>query len=466
MRNNTLGFAVLAVVSAMILAGTGAEAQEVPAETQKTGGEAVGASVAHPEQWFVEREQYTYDETFGYTLWRPDNGEAHDHGGKPALRVALAYGLDPGEIEGEVRKTLADLPAKRETVAVAREHEGVAVGPIPGSTPSTEVYVPVNGRVYRINVYAARPGEEGLGEGDRELLSGLRFSPPSRSVGSLDLPRANAPEALYPSADEVSPETSKFPEGEDAAFPVSSRESSNVTARGGSEQRIKGGCWQADPDFYVQTIHGYKANSNKKDNIPTGWSLIGAPNFWGQYTHGNLGYGRCNEPDWANDKYAVDYPLNGGDVVFSPFSCGKVTFAGRNRTHADYGVFVVIKACNGKYVSLQGHLNGLRRGLSRGDRVSEDKIIGYAGDTGGGSIPVGRVHVHQAYYRYPTFHNDGSPYGGSSLKVNRIRYVGTAARRQDIPTRKQRYEYGRVRPDYGTFCKEYRTCGEGFRVSN
>jgi hypothetical protein len=27
---------------------------------------------------------------------------------------------------------------------------------IPGSTPSTEVYVPVNGRVYRINVYGEK----------------------------------------------------------------------------------------------------------------------------------------------------------------------------------------------------------------------------------------------------------------------------------------------------------------------
>ena len=33
-----------------------------------------------------------------------------------------------------------------------RGRRGVAVGSIPGSTLSTEVYVPVNGRVYRINV--------------------------------------------------------------------------------------------------------------------------------------------------------------------------------------------------------------------------------------------------------------------------------------------------------------------------
>jgi hypothetical protein len=73
------------------------------------------------------------------------------------VRVALAYGLQPGQIEATVRERLAaypDLVMTREKVSVAQKgHEGVAVGPIPGSTPSTEVYVPVNGRVYQINVY-------------------------------------------------------------------------------------------------------------------------------------------------------------------------------------------------------------------------------------------------------------------------------------------------------------------------
>ena len=152
--------------------------------TQKTGGDAVGASVVHPAKWIVEREPYTFDKTYGYTLWYPDTGEAHDHGGLPALRVALAYDLQPGDIEDEVRETVSaypDLPAKRETVSVAEKgYRGVAVGPIPGSTPFTAVYVPVNGRVYSINVYSEEPGEEGLDADDKALLSGMRFEQPSR----------------------------------------------------------------------------------------------------------------------------------------------------------------------------------------------------------------------------------------------------------------------------------------------
>ena len=474
MRNhhNILGFVLLTLASVIGVMGSGAGAEAQPSgtsETRKTGGEAVGASVFHPAEWSVAREPYTYDGTYGYTLWRPDTDGAYDHGGKPAMRVAIAPDIEPAGIEARVRELTADysdVPAKRGEVAVGEKHEGVTVGPIPGSTPSTEVYVPVNGRVYVINVYAKEPGGEGLGDQDRELLSGVRFEPPSRSVGSLDVAPANAPESLYPSAGEAQRETTKAPEGEETVEPAP------VTTRVGGEARLQGGCWRADPRYYVQTIHGYKANSaaddlpgSGVDRIPTGWSRIGAPNFWGQYTHGNFGYGRCNEPNWANDFYAVDYPLNTGDAVFSPFSCGKVTFAGRNRSHADYGIFVSIKACNGKYVSLQAHMSSLKSGLNRGDRVNRDTIVGFAGQTGG-SVPVGRPHVHQAFYRFPNFTSDGAPYGGAGLQVNRLRYVGTAARRAGFPVRSNAYVYDKVSPRYNVFCREGIRCGEGFKVSN
>jgi murein DD-endopeptidase MepM/ murein hydrolase activator NlpD len=82
----------------------------------------------------------------------------------------------------------------------------------------------------------------------------------------------------------------------------------------------------------------------------------------------------------------------------------------------------VIKASNGKYVSLSGHLSALARGIRRGAKVDRHTVIGFAGKTGGGRIPVGRVHLHQAYYRYPHFNRDGSPYGGAGLKVVRHHY--------------------------------------------
>ena len=476
MRNKILGFAVLAVASVMAAAGTGAQAQERPTvAVEKTGGEAVGAATVHPAAWNVEREPYTDDGTFGYTLWYPDTAAAHDHGGRPALRVALAYEMEPEDIEAEVDKVLAyhqDLPLEHERVDVAREHEGVAVGTIPGSTPYTAVYVPVNGRVYKINVYAKGVADEGIDAADRQLLSDVRFEQPSETVGSLDLPDANSPEALYPTGSEAreieAREDGKAPEG--VAYPAKSEldgTSTRATTRGG-EERIAEGCWRADPGFFVQTQQGYKANRSAGDGIPTGWTRIGLPNFWGQYTHGNLGYGRCTEPDWANDKYAVDYPLDRGDYVFSPFKCGTVTFAGRNQSHADYGTFVSIRACNDKYVNLSAHLDaiGVSKGvrLSRGDRVTEKTVIGYAGDTGG-NIAVGRVHLHTAFYRYPKTTYDGGPYAGAGLQVDRNRYVGTAARRKNIKVDSKVYKYDKISPR-DAFCREDRRCGERYLVSN
>ncbi len=476
MGNKILGFVFLAVASVMVVLSTGAEAQEPAAQTEKTGGEAVGAEIVHPASWNVEREPYTYDGTYGYTLWYPDTGAAHDHGGSPALRVALAPDLEPEGIGEEVAAILddyPDLPQKRQAVPVARRHEGVAVGPIPGSTPFTRVYAPVNGRVYSINVYSEEPGEEGLDADDRELLEALRFERPDRAVGAAGLPRANAPGSLYPTgADARAVERQRDGKGVQGSVVVTSGEgetASRMTASGGGEVSIAEGCWRADPDFYVQTQHGWGANSAKDDgprgpDMPTGWSMIGYPNFWGQYTHGNIGLGRCKEPYNTNDKFAVDYPLNRYDYIFSPFACGTVTFAGRNQTHADYGIFVSIRSCNGKYVNLSAHLEALANGLSEGDKVDRDTLIGYAGDSDG-SIDAGEVHLHTAFYRYPKYNPDGSPYAGRGLQVTRNRYIGTAARERGIKVDSRVYAYDKVKPER-TFCREGIRCGERFMVSN
>ena len=463
MRNKILGFVVLAVVSAMVAAGTGAEAQEPSVESQKTGGKAIGAAVVHPARWNVEREPYTYDDTYGYTLWYPDTGAAHDHGGRPALRVALAYELEPEDIEAEVGGVLADyldLSLRRETVDVARGHEGVAVGTIPGSTPYTAVYVPVGGRVYKINVYADDPEGRGLDARSKDLLSDVRFEQPSRSVSSLDLPGANSPEALVASTDPG------LVEGEEATHRAATEEdesarTSATSIKGGGEQEISEGCYLANPRFWVQTQHGKYANRDRWEGRRPGWTRIGLYNYWGEYTHGNLGYGRCASKNYTNDKFAIDYFLERGDAVFSPFKKGTVRFAGRNESHKNYGIFVVIEHSNDKYVSMSAHLNGLHDWVRRGASVNEDKILGFAGNTGAPSIPVGDPHLHQAFYRNPTFLGDGSPYGGRGLQVVRHHFVGTAARDSNGGV----YTFGRKRKSNKT-CRASIVCGKGYFISN
>ena len=390
----------------------------------------VGASLSHPADWSVGRERQTFDGTYGFTLWEPEaDPGTHDHGGSPVLRVARAYELRPAGIAAAVRETLAaypGLPLERSSVGVGAEgHRGVAVGPIPGSTPSTEVYVPVGHRVYLINVYADRPGEENLDARDRELLSDLRFYPPSRPVESLGLPDGGSAAAYLVGDRDLA-------QGEELAHEATVDERgetfSTVSTGGGvptySEKRIYEGCYLASSTFFFQTQHGRWANGRSGDGIRTGFTIIGQPNYWGEYTHGSLGsgYGRCKNPNNTNDKFAVDYPLNRGDAVFSPFRSGTVTFAGRNISHQDYGIFVSIKAGNGKYVNLSAHLSGLARGIKRGAKVDQHTVIGFAGDSGGPNFAVGRVHLHQAFYRYPSYMPDGSPYGGRGLQARYLHY--------------------------------------------
>ncbi len=460
----------LAAVVAVTAQGPGVARQALPAgNVERTEGAVVGASIAHPANWTVERERYTFDGTYGFTLWRTEPGGSQDHGGIPAVRVALAEKLRPGRVEDEVGQMLSyyedqGLDVGRESIRVgANAHRGVAFGPIPGSTPATRVYAPVGDRVYRVDVYSEEPGEEGLDADDKLLLSTLRFERPSASVASLGLPRANDPETLYLEGGEER----RMPDRGWTTSSVADEEfGPEYSASATGERRLVGGCWQANPRFWAQVQHGPAANGNKGDGIPTGWTRIGVPNFWDQYTHGDLGYGRCLEPYYANDKFAVDYLMDRGDPIWSPFDCGRVTFAGRNETHIDYGILVSIESCNGRYVSLTSHFSALRSGLNKGDRVDKNTVLGYAGKSGSTRIPVGRVHFHQVFYRYPKQNPDGSPYGGQGLQIIRHHYVGTAARSKDIRVRSHVYEYGKVRPDYGVYCREGPTCGEGYRISD
>ena len=472
MRNKIWGFAVLAVASVMAAAGTGAEAQGAPGETQRTGGEAVGAEIVHPAAWNVEREPYTYEDTYGYTLWYPDTDAAHDHGGRPALRVALAYRLESGDIETEVEGVMAENPdpsMRRETVGVARRHEGVAVGPIPGSTPYTAVYVPVNGRVYKINVYADDPAGPGLDDTSKGLLADVRFEPPTRSVGSLDLPDANSPEALLSSAD--SGPVAK--EEADRRAATEGEETARISGdfRGGGETEIGEGCYLADPRFWVQTQHSMYANSGRWEGQHPGrnqgWTRIGLYNYWGEYTHGDMGYGRCASNYYTNDKFAIDYFLREGNAVFPPFKGGVVRFAGQTDTHKNYGIFVVIEARHGgeRYVSMSAHLSGLRRWVDNGARAPYDKVMGFAGNTGDPSIPVGDPHLHQAFYRNPSYIDAGkkgdAPYGGRGLQVVRHHFVGTAAGDRNGGV----YTFGQ-KPQSDNTCRVSIVCGKGYFISN
>jgi hypothetical protein len=416
-------------------------------ERTTTSDGTIGVSIVHPARWAVGPERHTYADTYGFTLWKPNPSRVRYHGGSPVVRVALAYSLRPDQIESKVQEKLdavahSALPMTSQEVSVGEGNlKGRAVGPIPGSTPSTEVYVAVDDeRVYQINVYGRTLDAEG-----RELLSSLRFEPPSEPVESLGLLDAAAPEAFtvrderhlagQPPALQrfVATELERFVERERSAFEAGRSARSAEAALDLAEVadlpefELEEGCFRAPSSLFVQTQHGMFANARFGPEF-TGFTVIGRPNFWGEFTHGgltHLGFGRCVEPCVTNDFFAIDYPLDFGDVVFCPFANGTVTFAGRNFSHADYGVFVIIQDDSGLYVGLSGHLTAVN--VEVGQAVTDQDIIGFAGATGGGNIPVDEPHLHQAFYRDPSFTFDGAPFGGQGLQVIFHHFVGTAA---------------------------------------
>jgi hypothetical protein len=54
------------------------------------------------------------------------------------------------------------------------------------------------------------------------------------------------------------------------------------------ETEIEKGCWSADSGFFFQTQHGSPANSRRGDGSATDHTIVGRPNYWDEYIHGEL----------------------------------------------------------------------------------------------------------------------------------------------------------------------------------
>ena len=247
----------------------------------------IGASIRHSRELVVDREEYTHDDTYGYTLWNPSTAAALDHGGTPVVRVAVAYNLKPKEIDRAVKERVdefPELPTKVDTVRVGEEgREGVAISTVPGSTPSIEVYVPVDRKVYRINLYREKLDEEG-----KKLLSGVKFSSPNKPVASFEgLPDASDPDtSRAPASLERGAQRIERQQRDAAEPPMRSSRVEPLRVPSYAERRIAEGCWRAASGLFVQTQHGFGANrlandSGRRFDIPTGYTAVGYPNYWG-----------------------------------------------------------------------------------------------------------------------------------------------------------------------------------------
>jgi hypothetical protein len=371
---------------------------------KQTSDPVLGVSLSHPANWKVIHDPYLF-KTYGFVLQGPAADPHDDHGRTPVARIAMAYDAQPNQIEALVQAKQAEYPdvaMNRWSVNVGPGLKGVAIGPVPGGQVSINVYVAAQGRVYQINYY----GEQ-LDAQARALLSSLRFSSPSKSIAALNLVDADSEEALRGNRSQV---VTADPKRAEAAAAI--QDNPGVMA---GETQLANGCWTQPTTFFIQTTHSWDANSHDRP----GWSVMGTPNFWGQNTHGNWGLGKCDHTYYTNDYYAIDYYLNVGDRLYSPFKEGYVTYAGWDPDNWwNYGKMVVIKNPSGKFWSLSAHMNAIN--VSKGQYVTDATLIGWAGSTG---YADPYPHVHQVFYRY-ALTSAGRPYGGQGVKQTTLTFLG------------------------------------------
>lgn len=86
----------------------------------------------------------------------------------------------------------------------------------------------------------------------------------------------------------------------------------------------------------------------------------------------------------------IDYAARIGTRVKAAGN-GKVIFVGRK---GGYGKTIEIRHSNG-YKTLYAHLNGYKKGIKRGKRVSKGQVIGFVGNTGLSTGP----HLHFGLYK-------------------------------------------------------------------
>ena len=87
--------------------------------------------------------------------------------------------------------------------------------------------------------------------------------------------------------------------------------------------------------------------------------------------------------------HGIDYAANYGTAVWATAE-GTVSFLGRK---GPLGNYIEIKHTNG-YKTGYGHLSKFRKGLEKGNRVTQKQIIGYVGATGRATGP----HLHYNFY--------------------------------------------------------------------
>jgi murein DD-endopeptidase MepM/ murein hydrolase activator NlpD len=383
-----------------------------------------------PASWQVHPDPVLFN-TYGFALFDPSGPNMGGHERSPVARIALAYEATPDQIEDRVQELMSkhsEFPLTRSEVVVGPGLKGIVVSGLPGTDPYSLVYVASGNRVYRIGLWTMEPG---LDARARELLVGLRFEEPTRSVQSLHLEPVE--QAMHASP----------PLAQMAINTRMQAERATLTALEGGEPSMREAApadvgslscefgqpsgffwqtvWDATNRFYSGYTTSYSGTYYNLRPGDPGWSAMSGNygSWWGQNYH----IRKC-DPYLLNQYYANDWPAHKNANVY-PAIVGTVEWAGWDYYDSEgyytLGNYVVVR--NGSYRAIMAHLTSIAAGITWGTSVGMNTIIGYAGKTGGPWDE--HVHSRVAYGESLTY--NGQPYGGNTVWPTKLRCVSCRA---------------------------------------
>jgi hypothetical protein len=137
----------------------------------------LGVELTSPDKLCIHEPDYLFD-SYGFTLSDPDVWEG------VLISVDWLYQVSPDQLEAYIQQTIDSFPGlevNRGTITVDGV-TSVMLWPLPGTDTTTQIFLVVNERPYRIIFWNAPMNEQ-----DQSLLNGLRFIEPAQSLDSLNL---------------------------------------------------------------------------------------------------------------------------------------------------------------------------------------------------------------------------------------------------------------------------------------
>ncbi|WP_073948053.1 M23 family metallopeptidase [Streptomyces kebangsaanensis] len=191
---------------------------------------------------------------------------------------------------------------------------------------------------------------------------------------------------------------------------------------GGSLPPLAAGCVDWPSAKYLQTPLTSAANNR-------------AGYAWQNGSHYGEGYHvSCNGPTRMNQYYAIDLGMNQGDPALSPGGAGTVLYAGWAPSGWETcGQYVVVDH-GGGWWSVVCHLSAVH--VSKGQRITNDTVIGAVGGTGGFA-----PHLHFSLVYNASLTAAGGVYGGQSARPRHLLHLGGGQGYYDTITKGQQVWY-------------------------